>query len=229
MLERDLLRGQELENTRWRTGLDGHRRRLYTASVFDCRHQPLHVPDALVAELGAAYGEPQRAYHDATHIRELLDWFDRVADEVGWLEPGEVYLAILFHDAIYQPGAKDNEARSAAWARRADLGDVAVDRERVAQLIELTAKHGHVDAADADAALFLDADMAILGAPTARFAEYDDAIALEYRNVPREAYWAGRRAFLEGLMQRRRIYISDYFHARLDAQARANLAHALAT
>lgn len=228
MLERDLLRGQELENTRRRTGLDGHRRRLYTASVFDCRHQPLRLPDPLVAELGAAYAEPQRAYHDGTHIRELLDWFDRVAGEVGWRQPAEVYLAILFHDAIYQPGAKDNEARSAAWARRADLGAVTVDRERVVQLIELTAKHGHVDAADADAALFLDADMAIVGAAPARFRAYDAAIAREYQHVPADAFRAGRRAFLQGLLRKPRIYLSDYFHARLDAQARLNLERALA-
>lgn len=228
MLERDLLRGQELENTRRRTGLDGHRGRLYTASVFDCRHRPVRLPDPLAAELAAAYREPGRAYHDLTHVAELLDWFDRVADEAGWQRPAEVYLAILFHDAIYQPGAKDNEARSAAWARSADLGGAAVDRERVAQLIELTAKHGHVDAADADAALFLDADMAILGAAPERFRAYDAAIAREYQHVPADAFRAGRRAFLAGLVQKPRIYLSDYFHARLDAQARENLQRALA-
>jgi predicted metal-dependent HD superfamily phosphohydrolase len=193
--------------------------------MFDCRHRPLRLPDALVAELATAYGEPHRAYHNASHIAEVLTWFDRVADDLGWLEPAEVYTAIVFHDAIYQPGAKDNEARSAQWARRSAL---PVDVDRVAELIELTAKHGHVTRADHDTALFLDSDMAILGAAPDAFDAYDRAIAVEYKQVPPEAYRAGRRAFLEGLLATPRIYISDYFHNRLDEPARANLRRALA-
>jgi predicted metal-dependent HD superfamily phosphohydrolase len=196
--------------------------------MFDCRHRPLALPGPLVAQLASAYGEPHRAYHDARHVDEVLTWFDRVADDVGWHRPAEVYLAIVFHDAIYQPGAQDNEARSAAWARSAALGDVDVDRARVAELIELTARHGHVDRADRDAELFLDSDMAILGAPPAVFDAYDTAIALEYQHVPADAYRAGRRAFLAGLLGKSRIFLTDYFHARLDARARANLSRALA-
>jgi predicted metal-dependent HD superfamily phosphohydrolase len=201
--------------------------------MFDCRHRPLRLPDELVAQLAAAYGESHRAYHNATHIAEVLGWFDRVADDVGWHQPAEVYLAIVFHDAIYVSGAKDNEARSAAWARTAALDGelgaaIAVDRARVAELVELTARHGSVSTADHDAALFLDSDMAILGAPAQAFAAYDAAIAVEYASVPPDAYRAGRRRFLAGLLAKPSIFLTDYFHARLDAQARANLAAALA-
>jgi len=192
--------------------------------MFDCRHQPLRLPEPLVGQLAAAYGEPHRAYHDESHIAEVLAWFDRVADEVGWRQPAEVYVAIVFHDAVYRPGAKDNEARSALWARRASL---PVDEDRVAELIELTARHGAIARADHDAALFLDCDMAILGAPADRFDAYDRAIAVEYAHVPAEAYLAGRHAFLAGLAAQPRIFLSDYFHDRLDAQTRANLARAL--
>lgn len=193
--------------------------------MFDCRHRPLPLPDELVAQLAAAYGEPHRAYHNATHIAEVLGWFDTVAEDVGWLRPAEVYVAAVFHDAIYEPGAKDNEARSAAWARQARL---PVDDERVTALIELTAWHGSVASADPEAALFLDCDMAILGSSPETFAAYDAAIAVEYKHVPPEAYRAGRHGFLENLARKPRIFLSEYFHARLDAQARANLARALA-
>ena len=70
--------------------------------------------------------------------------------------------------------------------------------------------------------------MAILGASPAAFAAYDAAIAIEYGHVPREVFAVGRRAFLAGLAARPRIYLSDYFHTRLDARARANLADASA-
>ena len=162
--------------------------------MFECRHQPLQLPDDVANELAAVYAEPQRAYHNATHIAELLGWFDRVGDDLGWQDPARIYATILFHDAIYVPGAKDNEARSADWARRAGFGD------DVASLILLTASHGHNDVVpDRDAALFLDADMAIVGAPPAQFAAYDAAIGREYSHIPADAFRAGRRAFLAGL------------------------------
>jgi predicted metal-dependent HD superfamily phosphohydrolase len=198
---------------------------VYRRGVLACRHQPLVLPPSLAGELAAAYGEPHRAYHDATHIAEVLGWFDTVADDVGWQQPAEVYVAIAFHDAIYVPGAKDNEARSAAWARRSGL---PVDLDRVGELILLTATHGKNAAVDdRDAALFLDCDMAILGAPADAFVRYDEAIRAEYASIPADHYRAGRRAFLAGLLARDRIYLSDYFHARLDAAARTNLTAAL--
>ncbi|HUJ63767.1 MAG TPA: hypothetical protein VLX92_34945 [Kofleriaceae bacterium] len=195
--------------------------------MLSCRHQPLALPAPLVRALEAAYGEPHRAYHTAAHVAEVLAEYDRVADELGWHQPAEVYVAIAFHDAIYVPGARDNEARSAAWARSAGL---PVSGERVAQLIELTARHGALAPGDVDrdAALLLDCDMAILGAAPAAFDAYDAAIAREYAAVPPEAYRAGRKAFLAGLLARPRIFLSDAFHARLDAAARGNLARAVA-
>src|SRR5690606_42085595 len=121
--------------------------------------------------------------------------------------------------------AKDNESRSAQWARAAELD---VEADRVVSLIELTAWHGSVSSVDAEAALFLDADMAILGAPPAQFDAYNAAIAREYSFLPPEEYREGRRGFLSVLAKRPRIYLSDYFHAMLDAQARENLARAIA-
>src|SRR5579862_4466494 len=97
----------------WRSAASGP---VYRGIVFECRHRPIALPAELAEALAAAYGEPHRRYHDANHVAEVLAWYDRVADDVGWDRPVEVYVAILFHDAIYAPGAKDNEARSAAWA-----------------------------------------------------------------------------------------------------------------
>nr|HEX4313255.1 hypothetical protein [Kofleriaceae bacterium] len=200
-----------------------------------CRHAPLALPAALEGELRARYGEPHRAYHDAAHVGELLRWFDVVADApgAGWCAPREVFAAIVFHDAIYAVGgpAGDNEARSAAWAR-ACAGELAIDGARVAQLIELTARHGKLAATDvagdADAMHFLDCDLAIVGAEPEAFDRYDAAIRREYASVPDDAYRAGRRAFLASVLAKPRIFFSELFHARLDAAARANLARALA-
>ena len=191
--------------------------------MFSCRHAPLVLPPDVMAKLVAAYAEPHRAYHTAAHITELLAWFDRVHDDVGWRQPVDVYLAILFHDAVYDPTRHDNEARSAALATT-----LAGASDRTVELIMMTASHGKLKKADHDAGHFLDSDTAILGAPPDAFDTYDAAIAIEYKHVPRDAYRAGRRAFLESMLARPRIYFTDYFHGRLDAQARDNLARALA-
>jgi predicted metal-dependent HD superfamily phosphohydrolase len=191
---------------------------------FGCRHAPLAIAADVERALATAYGEPHRAYHTAAHIAEVLRWFDAIADDVGWDDPAAVYLAVLFHDAVYDPLAKDNEARSAVRAR-----ELAGAGPRTCELIELTAQHGRIDRADHDAALFLDSDTAILGASPDAFDAYDAAIAVEYKAVPETVYRAGRRAFLETMLVKPRIFLTDYFHDRLDAAARSNLARRLGT
>lgn len=193
----------------------------------------LSPPPGLLAELRAAYASEGRAYHNWRHVADMLDHLAEVEDAVGWERPREVWLAAVFHDAVYVAGAKDNEAASAALARASIARwypEVEIDVDRVVALIELTARHGRIapGEVDRDAALFLDCDLAIVGAEPAAFDRYDDGIAQEWCKVIDDAaYRAGRRAFLERLLAAPRIFLSEYFHARLDAAARANLRRAL--
>lgn len=194
---------------------------------------PTELPEGLMRAVHSAYAQPPpRAYHSFAHVQEVLRHLAEVTAGPGWAQPQEVLLAALFHDAVYLPGAKDNEAKSAGLARQAIetfLPRAGVDSARVEQLILLTAKHGQLAPRDVDAdqALFLDCDLAILGAEPATFDAYQRAIALEYAHLPGPRFALGRRRFLSGLLRRDRIYLSDFFHARLDAAARANLARAL--
>lgn len=192
---------------------------------------PIDVPGAQWRALADAHATPPRAYHNLDHVLAVLRHWRDVNDGPGWDDPVSTFLAVLYHDAIYVPGRGDNEARSAVLARE-HLAQwlPGVDTARVASLIELTARHGRLppDEVDRDAALFLDCDMAILGAPAAEFAAYDRAIAAEYRGVvPPWMYRLNRRRFLKGLLARERLFLSEYFHARYDAQARINLRRAV--
>jgi predicted metal-dependent HD superfamily phosphohydrolase len=195
--------------------------------------QPLPLPPAQVAALQASYATPPRAYHNFAHVEEVLHHYEDVASGPGWNQPMEVRLAVLYHDAIYEPGHKDNEARSAELAV-AHIGqwlhDQGIDAARVAELINLTARHGSLSPGDVDrdAALFLDCDMAILAADATTFAAYDRGIAAEYRgHVPAWLFKLNRRRFLKALLAKERIFLSDWFHERLDAQARINLRRAV--
>lgn len=199
---------------------------------------PLTLPTPMLSALEAAYAVPPRAYHDFGHAQEVLHRFAEVTVGPGWTQPAEVYLAVLYHDAVYEAGRKDNETRSADLARaQIDqwLPELGVDTLRVAELIGLTARHGQLGLADfgddgfsLDARHFLDCDMAILGAAPDVFDAYDRGIAAEYRGkVPGFLFRINRKKFLKGLLARERIYLSDWFHQRYDAQARDNLARAV--
>jgi predicted metal-dependent HD superfamily phosphohydrolase len=197
-----------------------------------------NLPPDQLAAIEAAYATPPRAYHDYGHVQEVLRHYDAVAFGPGWSRPREVRLAVLYHDAIYEAGRRDNEARSAELAVEHIarwLPEAGIDAGRVAELIHLTARHGQFGPGDfgddrdsRDTRHFLDCDMAILGAELAVFDAYDRGIAAEYRGqVPAWLFKLNRRRFLKALLAKERIFLSDFFHLRLDAQARSNLRRAI--
>ena len=165
----------------------------------------------LFAQLSAAYAEPHRAYHTAQHIDECLHHLDASGEAAP-----EIELALWFHDAIYDPKAHDNEARSAEWAAR-EVGELAGTVERLI----LVTKH-HLPAAE-DEKLLTDIDLSILGAPPERFAEYERQIRIEYAWVPEDIYERERAKVLQRFRERKHIYSTTYFRDLLEAQARRNL------
>lgn len=190
---------------------------------------PHDFPEGLLRAARVAHDHPPRAYHHFGHVFAV----QRHLEGLPLSSPVEVHLAVLFHDAVYVAGRKDNEVKSAGLAAEAIatfFPGRPVDVAKVRRLIELTARHGALDpeTLTPDEAHFLDADMAILGAPPAEFDAYDDAIATEFRGVvPAFLFRFNRRRFLSKLLAAPRLYHSAHFHTRYDAPARVNLARAL--
>jgi predicted metal-dependent HD superfamily phosphohydrolase len=185
------------------------------------------VPDPnLFERLLAAWREPLRHYHTLQHLQECLMHFEP-ARELA-LHPGEASLALWFHDAVYDARRHDNEQRSADWARECLLA-AGAGSERADRVHALVMATRH-DAAPVtgDAPLVVDIDFAILGAPRERFDEYERQVRLEYAHVEPAAYRAGRGRILRGLLARPAIYSTPSFRERLEAAARASLAHSLA-
>lgn len=185
-------------------------------------HLRLSAPAAVFAQLVAAYDEAHRHYHTAQHLHECLMHFSEVVHLAA--HPGEVELALWFHDAVYALKAHDNEGRSAAWAQDVlqQAGATLAQQQRVKELIMATC-HNAVPI-DADQQLLVDIDLAILGANPERFAEYDRQVGVEYSWVPGLIYRMKRKAVLRGFVDREQIYSTAHFHRRLENQARINLA-----
>lgn len=172
--------------------------------------------------LVAAHTEPHRSYHTLEHLNEMFKVAGKLADAAT--DPAAVQLAIWFHDAVCDPRATDNEGRSAALAvgLLTLLGIPEATRDHVAAMIRATAHAADGDV-DADTAVLLDADLAILSAEEKRYARYAADVRREYAWVDDAAYRAGRTKVLEGFLARPRIYRTERMHAAAEEAARANL------
>ena len=183
----------------------------------------------MTPDLEAAYAQPHRRYHTRAHIEQCLALLDKVPD-LTETEHQILTYAIWWHDAVYDPAASDNEARSAQLAKT-DLRDFDVSihaREEVARLILLTAGH-EVEEGDRLGELLVSIDLAILGAPADRYEAYARAVREEYAHVPEAAWRAGRAKLLQRFLDAQVIFPDPAFADWLDAQARENLTRELAS
>lgn len=184
------------------------------------RADAVHVSGAR-DELLTLYSASERHYHDARHIAAVLgDWqsYGTPADAVT--------LAILYHDAIYDPKRQDNEALSAELAvdRLRALGCNNGMLARVADLV-LATRHMAQAATPSDpqTALFLDCDLAILASEPAGYRDYAGAIRREFAHVPDVAYRTGRTHVLRTFLARSAIYMTPDRRQSWEAAARRNI------
>lgn len=180
----------------------------------------------LRGDLLARHAQPWRHYHTLQHLGECIAWCERTGALAR--RPAEVEMALWFHDAVYDIPGSGNEERSAELAA-ASLAGAGVAPEAVARIgrMVLATRHTAALPDSADAQLLVDIDLAILGAPTARFAEYEAQIRAEYAFVPEAQFAARRREILRSFLARPRIYGTVLLSDRLERQARTNLARAL--
>jgi predicted metal-dependent HD superfamily phosphohydrolase len=191
---------------------------------------PSHLSEQWLEEILSRYTEPQRHYHTVSHISSMLQLSEKYENQIH--NTVAVKLAILFHDFIYDPTAKDNEEQSAKYFK--DFArDFKIQSETVVlvvEFIERTITHttgsnsmGMVPDAIADLRLFLDFDLEVLARDPLKYMEYAAQIRQEYGHFPEGEYCVGRTAVLESFLGRERLYFSNAFFADNEARARSNL------
>ncbi len=179
----------------------------------------------LMQQLLAAYREPQRRYHSLQHLTECLALLREHLDLAK--QPGEVEIALWFHDAVYDVKASDNEQKSADWAARS-LTEAGVSQEVIDRVVQLIMATRHaVLPQGRDQQLLVDIDLAILGSSRERFLEYEQQISEEYSWVPEVLFRHKRRAVLEEFMARSPIYNTAALRQQFERQAHDNLAFSL--
>lgn len=194
-----------------------------------------------VAELGEsllqAWEQPHRAYHHSGHLSQMLTDLDRLytARKQG-ATPLALVLAAWFHDAVYEGAPGEDERRSEQLANTSLEPLVTAglltghELQMVSLLVRATATHELPESADlpagyepADIQLFLDADMAILAADSARYRRYLRGVRSEYSHFDNEAFRTGRTTFLRSILGRKRIFLSEQALKLWEEPARANL------
>lgn len=171
------------------------------------------------------YTEPHRYYHNLHHIDHDLTEYMSVRQRLN--RPHEVEMAIWFHDAIYEIGSFENEAKSATLALTV-INEIALPRAFglfVRDLILVT-EHRFKPQND-DASFMADIDLSFFGQPTAAYDQDEMKIRKEHAIIPEAAYKIGRAAILRSFLNRSSIYYTTVFREKYETQARSNLQRTL--
>ena len=202
---------------------DAELRAAWTAAVGD-------GPAALAAldDVVARHREPHRRYHGVRHVTWVVRHVHELATEVAVADLGAVVVAAFFHDAVYDPRPPTTRSRAPRWpsgCSPSSAGTRPAGR-RSATLVRATAAHAATD--DADTAVLLDADLAVLGAEPAAYQAYVTGVRAEYAHVDADDVARRPGRVLRDLLAHRPLYATAPGRARWEAGPRANMAAELA-
>jgi predicted metal-dependent HD superfamily phosphohydrolase len=179
------------------------------------------VINVLWNEVVKNYSSKKRHYHTLNHLENLLNQLTEIKGEIeNW---NAVLFTLYYHDIIYNSLKSDNEEKSAVLAAQR-MKEIAVDQE----LIELCqnqilATKTHVKSLNNDTNYFTDADLSVLGQPWEIYQKYYEDVRKEYAIYPNLIYNPGRKKVLTHFLSMDKIYKTDYFIDKFEAQARINL------
>src|SRR5688572_12359103 len=177
--------------------------------------------DELWKEIVQCYSEPHRHYHTLDHldnvVAELVPVRHAIKDRTAMV------MAIAYHDIVYDVSKLDNEELSAelAYQRLTQLRLPEPQKETCKILILATKTHQLAGKEDFN--LFVDADLAILGAPPTFYENYCSQIRQEHKDYPDELYVSGRIKVLNRFLKMSSIFKTRYFKDMYEKQARKNM------
>lgn len=189
---------------------------------FKISHTELIEHSMQIGHLWAPYytDDPLRHYHNVYHIQDMIS--------TAWAMEIDLYFstlwAILFHDAVYIPSFGDNEEASAHLSRivlETSKLFSDVPTQEIASLVEdgiIATKTHHyaINAGDEDydnnpatnMNYLIDLDLFV---NYKNYQENIKNIEKEFSFLPREQWVNGRKEFLQKMISRDTIFITDRF------------------
>ena len=177
-----------------------------------------------IIHLYRIYTGPGRYYHGIEHIENC---FKELAlcplpidnrEGLSW--------SLWYHD--YDMFSEDQSAQI-AYDAAIEAGFSGAFATSVKNMILVT-KHDPLHNAPItnDEKIICDVDLASLGASPEQFQKNTDLIRKEYAHVSDKDFAGGRKLVLQSFLNRPRIYYTDYFFDKYEAQAQDNLKAAVA-
>ena len=172
-------------------------------------------------EIELAYSDKSRFYHNLSHLGNM---YNQLLEVKNLIDDFDVVLFSLFyHDVVYDSSKKDNEERSADFARER-MQTLGFSEERILKCVaQILETKGHSISKDNDTNFFTDADLSILGLDWDLYSEYAQNVRKEYSNYPTIIYKMGRRKVLKHFLVMERIFKTDHFFEKFEVLARENL------
>lgn len=173
------------------------------------------------SDIEKRYTHRKRHYHNLQHLENLFNQLTEVKEEIeDW---DTILFSLYYHDIIYSASSKENEEESASHAMEA-LQKIAYSSNQAKKCVDIIlATKAHFITIDHDTNLFIDADLAILGSSWEVYMEYFKNVRKEYSLYPGFMYKPGRKKVVKHFLEMKRIFKTDYFHKKYEAQAKDNL------
>jgi predicted metal-dependent HD superfamily phosphohydrolase len=191
-------------------------------------HYDLHV------EIGDMYSMENRHYHSIAHINDMINKLIDVC-EIYSIPESKLNLLIaaaLFHDCVQSSDDIPElcvEAQSAVVAKETLIAIGVTDMNfvnGVVDLIKTTETHTPIESEFVSHDLqqiFCDCDLSILGASKQKYMQYAEQIRFEYANISDIKYATARGNFLKTLLEKNRIFNTNYMNEMYEATARINI------
>jgi predicted metal-dependent HD superfamily phosphohydrolase len=183
--------------------------------------------EKLLDDVIVRYSVKSRFYHDLHHIQGMCSLLEYNAEII--LDYSSVFLAIIYHDIIYNVKRNDNEEKSAEYFRKKIAPLLNLPKHKIEKvcLYIMATKHNltaeNLKRVDCDVKLFLDFDLETLGyCNEENYKIYSDNIRKEYKIYSNEQYCVGRKMFLKKFLAKKDIYLTKEFKI-LEKNARKNL------
>ncbi len=166
------------------------------------------------------YSSSTLHYHTLKHVDHLIRQIQQVTRSKK--HQNILINVALFHDVIYIAGRKDNEQKSANfakyWLSKLEFDTTTI--EVICTIIRATNTH---QSSDPLTQLFLDMDLSILGQSDVRYQDYLTQIRKEHAQFPCCLYNFGRTQFLKTMLSRAAIFSTATYYKAFEATARKNL------
>ncbi|MFD2915159.1 HD domain-containing protein [Psychroserpens luteus] len=175
------------------------------------------------------YTSKGRYYHNLTHIYNMLKQAETIVNDID--DYDAFRFSIWYHDIIYNSTKKNNEVKSAEFARNR-LKSFNFDKKRIEivdNLIKSTEKHTVILNKNHDNAYLLDIDLSILGTNWEAYQTYIKNIRKEYAIYPDFMYKKGRKKAMQHFLERESIYFTQLYQNKFETQARQNIEREIST